>query len=81
MEHHPGKRWISWEWKEGKKFDTEEEYYLCRCGGSKEKPFCDGIRSKTKFKGKETASRLSYADQANVDGLAGGGLRVTAGPL
>jgi CDGSH-type Zn-finger protein len=60
----PGRDGIPWEWKEGRSFETEEEYSLCRCGGSKEKPFCDDTHLKIKFKGKETASRLSFADQA-----------------
>ena len=60
----PGRDGIPWEWKEGRKFETEEEYSLCRCGGSEEKPFCDDTHLKIKFKGKETASRLSFADQA-----------------
>jgi CDGSH-type Zn-finger protein len=57
---------ISWEWKEGRKFDTGEEYALCRCGSSNEKPFCDGTHAKVKFKGKETASRLLFDDQAST---------------
>ena len=62
----PGRDGISWEWKEGRSFGTEEEYSLCRCGGSKEKPFCDDTHLKIKFKGKETASRLPFADQARI---------------
>lgn len=27
---------------EGKTFETKEQIYLCRCGLSKNKPFCDG---------------------------------------
>ncbi len=27
---------------EGKRFETKEQFALCRCGQSKNKPFCDG---------------------------------------
>jgi CDGSH-type Zn-finger protein len=62
----PGREGISWEWKEEKSLRTDKEYALCRCGGSKEKPFCDGTHSKAKFNGKETASRIPFADQAKT---------------
>jgi len=29
-------------WKEGKKYPAQENYALCRCGKSSNKPFCDG---------------------------------------
>ncbi len=61
-----GKGGFAWEWKKGRSFDVEEEYLLCRCGGSKEKPFCDGTHRKIKFKGKETASRLLFSDMART---------------
>ncbi len=30
---------------------SKEHYTLCRCGASKNKPFCDGMHAKTGFKG------------------------------
>lgn len=50
-------------WKEGKEYPTvteEETYHLCRCGHSKNKPFCDGTHQEIGFEGKERASKESY---------------------
>ncbi|GIW41851.1 MAG: hypothetical protein KatS3mg076_2428 [Candidatus Binatia bacterium] len=33
----------------------EETVYLCRCGQSSNKPFCDGTHSKVGFRSEETA--------------------------
>ena len=30
------------EWKKGEEYPEQESYALCRCGQSKNKPFCDG---------------------------------------
>ena len=37
-------------WREGKRFAVPETYTLCRCGRSKNKPFCDGSHVTCGFK-------------------------------
>jgi CDGSH-type Zn-finger protein len=44
------------EWREGKKLPQKETCALCRCGESKNKPFCDGTHVKVNFNGAETAT-------------------------
>lgn len=52
------------EWEPGKKYPPQESYALCRCGQSKNKPFCDGSHLTNNFNGKETASKKKYLGQA-----------------
>lgn len=57
------------DWRAGQPFDTPEEYLLCRCGHSAEKPFCDGSHERVGFDGTEVASRVPYREVAEeIDG-------------
>jgi CDGSH-type Zn-finger protein len=61
----------SYKWSEGQKCPSKDNYALCRCGRSKNKPFCDGTHNKVNFDGTETASREPYLNQAKrIDGPA-----------
>jgi CDGSH-type Zn-finger protein len=54
------------EWLQGKAFEAAESYALCRCGHSRNKPYCDGSHKKARFDGTETASRKTVLEQAQV---------------
>jgi CDGSH-type Zn-finger protein len=62
----PNEQGGSWDWTEGRSFEVTEQYALCRCGHSKNKPFCDGTHKQVKFDGTETASHARYDRQADV---------------
>ena len=60
------KEGIPVEWRSGKKFPMQEKCGLCRCGESKNKPFCDGTHTQTGFDGTESASNEPYLKQAKI---------------
>ena len=57
---------MSVKWIDGQTVAGKAKMFLCRCGHSANKPFCDGTHLKIGFDGTETASRESYLSQAQV---------------
>lgn len=48
----------------GRDLPQAKTYTLCRCGKSKNPPFCDGAHSDCDFHGDETASKAEFEDRA-----------------
>lgn len=69
---------ISVEWRQGEAYPRREAYALCRCGGSKARPYCDGTHARAGFDGTETASRAEYASLA--EHIEGPGFTLTDVP-
>jgi CDGSH-type Zn-finger protein len=51
-------------WKDGEKYPSQENYALCRCGKSKNPPYCDGTHTKVSFDGTETAGDKKHSEEA-----------------
>jgi CDGSH-type Zn-finger protein len=53
-------------WVKDQRYPDQESYALCRCGMSKNHPFCDGAHAGAGFDGTETASRKSFVEQEKI---------------
>jgi len=51
-------------YKDGRKLPQKENYALCRCGKSKNQPFCDQSHMRAKFNKAEKASRDRFIERA-----------------
>lgn len=59
------------EWQLGTKYPLRKIYALCRCGQSKNKPFCDGTHVKVNFDGTENPGKEAYLDKPKeIEGTA-----------
>src|SRR5216117_692616 len=54
-------------WSEGMVRKSSATYVLCRCGQSRNKPFCDGSHQKVGFDGTCTAERAPGAERQIAD--------------
>jgi CDGSH-type Zn-finger protein len=54
------------EWVVGKRFPLLPNYLLCRCGHTKNKPYCDGSHVKVNFDGTETYANIPFEQMAKV---------------
>lgn len=57
-------------WRETERYQSKENYALCRCGQSKNKPFCDGAHLKVGFVGTETAPEVHLKKPKRYEGPA-----------
>jgi len=69
------KEGIPVEWRSGKKYPLQEKCSLCRCGESKNEPFCDGTHTKIGFEGTEVAVDEPYLRQVKI--IQGSTLKLT----
>lgn len=61
-------------WKTGEQEETRARYALCRCGGSSNKPFCDGSHTSIDWDAGDNAAQGTYAERAKS--LGGQGLEI-----
>lgn len=53
-------------WRKTETYPQKESYLLCRCGKSKNKPYCDGSHVKGHFEGTEIADHSPYIKGVKV---------------
>lgn len=51
-------------YRDGRNLPQSKTYTLCRCGKSKNPPFCDGAHTKCDFHGEETALKVDFDKRA-----------------
>jgi CDGSH-type Zn-finger protein len=54
------------EYQPGREFEVGDPYALCRCGHSKNPPFCDGSHARVNFDGTELAATEPFDERVEV---------------
>lgn len=54
------------EYQRGREFEVGDRYALCRCGHSKNPPFCDGSHTQANFDGTELATTEPFDERVEV---------------
>ncbi len=67
-----------WKWRKVQQYPQRESYLLCRCGKSRNMPYCDGTHTKQRFNGAETVRHAPYLE--HVKEYVGPELRLTDQP-
>jgi len=55
-----------YQWRDIKKYPPRKNYALCRCGKSKNKPYCDSEHIKYGFDGTETAGYAKFMENVKI---------------
>jgi len=63
-------------WLTGAEIEHGTTYYLCRCGGSSNKPFCDGTHAFDLFDGTEASAESMGAERPRLEEHDGPGITV-----
>ncbi len=53
-------------WREVERYPLQEQYALCRCGKSKNKPFCDATHAQIHFDGTEAGDHEPFDKTAKI---------------
>lgn len=58
-------------WRVVERFETKPLAFLCRCGASRRKPFCDSSHTALMFEGRDGAPTSSYEERARTFSVPG----------
>ncbi len=64
----PDAEGVSERWEDGETYDLPpgQPYHLCRCGLSRNKPFCDGRHKAVEFEGTEHNDKMPYLEDCKL---------------
>lgn len=57
---------VAEDWQEGSHYDVPERYAICRCGHTKNPPFCDSSHIEINFNGEETVEHKKFFEDPSI---------------